>query len=192
MPLFLFYQQDEHLPGLDNHYTLWNCLANLLDPAYHLHCPRLSCPASIRCLVVSGPAFYLFRIDHRLLHNVAIQAPCETRGETPLSFVTCSRLTLPKTLYIYLGIAGLVGIAFGLGLHFLYGLLHSTLRLGSKPRVWGPTAKEHRAAWRNKKAAKEANESLMYSPSTAMDDISPKRRRGLLSQTIHEEIDSDF
>lgn len=101
-------------------------------------------------------------------------------------------LTTLQTLYIYLGVAGLVGIGFGLGLHFFYGFLHSTFHLGHDVQVRGPTAKEHRAAWRQKQAAKVALDPLMTASPIRADDSSPRGRRGLMSQTIHEEIDSDY
>ena len=85
---------------------------------------------------------------------------------------------------------GLVGLACGLALHYLMQYLTKTLRLHSQPKVRGPTAKEHRIAWRQKKAA--TVDPIYASPGIMYDESPPRGRKDLLTQVIHEEVDSDF
>lgn len=100
------------------------------------------------------------------------------------------RLKSSQTLYIYLGVASLTGIAIGLLLHFLYGFLHSSLHLATQPIVRGPTAKQYRAARRRR--AKQAYEPMLSPVPAGVSETPGRWRRGLLAQTIHEEGDSDF
>jgi len=93
-------------------------------------------------------------------------------------------------LYIYLGVGGLVGIGCGLLLHYLFSYAAKTLNLKRPEPVRGPTAKEHRVAWRKKKLA--TIDPALYSSGLKLEDSPPRGRRGLLSQTIYEEIDSDY
>jgi len=87
-------------------------------------------------------------------------------------------------------VGGLVGLACGLALHYLMQYLTKTLRLHSQPKVRGPTAKEHRIAWRQKKAA--TVDPIYASPGIMYDESPPRGRKDLLTQVIHEEVDSDF
>ncbi|GAB7347853.1 hypothetical protein MBLNU459_g5385t1 [Dothideomycetes sp. NU459] len=95
-----------------------------------------------------------------------------------------------ETLYIYLGVASLTGVAIALLLHYFYSFLHSSLHLASEPATRGPTAKQYRAARQRK--AKQAYEPLLSPVPLGVSDIPGRGRRGLLAQTIHEEGDSDF
>ncbi|KAK0285688.1 hypothetical protein LTR35_005028 [Friedmanniomyces endolithicus] len=103
-----------------------------------------------------------------------------------------------ETLYIYLGIAALVGVAIGLAQRYLYGRLSRLLRLDSKPKVSPParTAKEYREAKRREQAKAEAPlisagsrpPSYLSTPESARNGRSS---RGLLGQTIMEEMESE-
>lgn len=95
-----------------------------------------------------------------------------------------------ETLYIYLGVGGLIGVACGLLLHFLLNYMARTFNLRRAAPVRGPTAKEHRAAWRKKKLA--SVDPVLFASTLNVEDSPPRGRQGLLAQTIHEEIDSDF
>ncbi|KAF2004434.1 hypothetical protein P154DRAFT_43500 [Amniculicola lignicola CBS 123094] len=97
-----------------------------------------------------------------------------------------------ETIYIYLGIAGIIGCATGAILHFCFNILSSSLNIDTaaeaKAREKGRTVAAFREARRKKKA-----QSLGSSPvSTPTMLRGPRRQRGLLSQTIIEEEDSDF
>ncbi|KAJ4405454.1 hypothetical protein N0V91_005194 [Didymella pomorum] len=97
-----------------------------------------------------------------------------------------------ETLYIYLGTAGLVGCMTGAVLYFIFKLLSSALSIdaGSKYKPpKGRTTAEFRAARREK-------QDRMLAPSlpipVVVDKVPGRRGRGLLSQIIVEEDDSDF
>lgn len=97
-----------------------------------------------------------------------------------------------QTLYIYLGTAGLVGCMTGAVLYFIFKLLSSALSIdaGSKYKPpKGRTTAEFRAARREK-------QDRMLAPSlpipVVVDKMPGRRGRGLLSQIIVEEDDSDF
>ncbi|KAF3035643.1 hypothetical protein E8E11_004500 [Didymella keratinophila] len=98
-----------------------------------------------------------------------------------------------ETLYIYLGTAGLVGCMTGAVLYFIFKVLSSSLSIDNntskeKHRI-GRTTAEFRAARREK-------QDRMLGPSLSIpvvvDKVAGRRGRGLLSQTIVEEEDSDF
>ncbi|TKA79999.1 hypothetical protein B0A55_02088 [Friedmanniomyces simplex] len=113
-----------------------------------------------------------------------------------------------ETVYIYLGIAALVGIVLGLVQRYLSGLLFKLLRLDTKsgaPPV--RTAKEYREAKRREQAKAEAplitagplspiaSSPTQLSPSylsTSESTRKFKRSRGVLNQTIMEEMESDY
>ncbi len=104
----------------------------------------------------------------------------------------------PQTLYIYLGIAALVGVAIGLAQRYLYGRISRLLRLDSKPKASAPTrtAKEYREAKRKEQAKAEAPlisaGSLPPSYlSTSESTRKGRSSRGLLGQTIMEEMESE-
>jgi hypothetical protein len=114
-------------------------------------------------------------------------------GFTPQSEV----LTLSQTVYIYLGTAALIGCLTG-GLVFIFfKLLSSSLNIDSapvpQPRDRTRTTAEFRAARREKK--EEPVEPMDYPPActpTVLNKVVGSRRKGLLSQAIIEEEDSDF
>lgn len=104
---------------------------------------------------------------------------------------------IAQTLYIYLGIAAIVGIALGVFVSFVYNLLRKPLGLDQEPQPPGRTAKEYRIEQRKRKAKAEAPlvTAGYLSPSyLSMSDGMRKgnRGKGLLSQTIMEEVDSDY
>ncbi|KAF1850843.1 uncharacterized protein K460DRAFT_273551 [Cucurbitaria berberidis CBS 394.84] len=99
-----------------------------------------------------------------------------------------------ETIYIYLGTAGLIGCITGAILFTIFKILSSSLNIDAtsvpETRDSGPTAAEYRAARRKKK-----DESMDYSPiatPVVLSKVATPRRRGLLSQAIIEEEDSDF
>ncbi|KAI9850688.1 MAG: hypothetical protein M1838_005252 [Thelocarpon superellum] len=110
-----------------------------------------------------------------------------------------------ETLYIYLGVAAVVGILTGSILHFSSGLLIWALDLRSSTEEdLGPHVERSRAALRKKKSGPAGSLSPIGSGSRPVLDPSIKReyadwldrdrarkRDGLLSQTILEEEDDD-
>merc|ERR1712137_111528 len=99
-----------------------------------------------------------------------------------------------ETLYVYLGTASLIGCITGTVLFVIFRFLSSTLKIDTPivPREpeKGRTAAEYRAARRVKK-----EDSIDHSPSATpvvLKKVAGPRRRGLLSQAIIEEEDSDF
>jgi hypothetical protein len=104
-------------------------------------------------------------------------------------------LTILQTLYVYLGTAALVGCMTGAIIFVLFRFISSSLNIDSaivtQPRERSRTAADYRAARREKKE----EEPLDYStPSTpvVLKKIPGSRSKGLLSQAIIEEEDSDF
>ncbi|KAF2766715.1 hypothetical protein EJ03DRAFT_174048 [Teratosphaeria nubilosa] len=118
-----------------------------------------------------------------------------------------------ETLYIYLGIAALVGLGIGFGVSYVYGSLARLLRFDREPekpsRKPTRTAKHYRETKRKVKVAAETpriSSPPLSSPEivtagtispplyvSASDGIRKARRtRGLLNQIIREEADSDF
>ena len=97
-----------------------------------------------------------------------------------------------QTLYIYLGAAGLVGCMTGAILYFIFKFLSSSLSIDAnskeKPRKSRTTA-EFRVARREKQDQMLA--ASLPIP-VVVDKVPGRRGRGLLSQTIVEEEDSDL
>jgi hypothetical protein len=96
-------------------------------------------------------------------------------------------------VYVYLGTAGLIGCLTGAVLFLIFRLLSSTLNMDStivpQSEDKGRTAAAYRAARREKM------EMTKQSPSASpivLKKVAGPRRRGLLSQAIIEEEDSDF
>ncbi|RMZ69728.1 hypothetical protein GMOD_00010303 [Pyrenophora seminiperda CCB06] len=99
-----------------------------------------------------------------------------------------------ETLYVFLGTAGLVGCLTGAILFVIFKFLSSSLHLDApivpEEPTKGRTAAEYRAARRVKK-----EQMIDHSPTTTpvvLKRVPGPRRRGLLSQAIIEEEDSDF
>ncbi|EMC97079.1 hypothetical protein BAUCODRAFT_121596 [Baudoinia panamericana UAMH 10762] len=113
-----------------------------------------------------------------------------------------------ETIYIYLGVAAIVGALVGLALSYTYGSISTALHLDAKS---GParlrTARQYREA--NRKRREKAEVPLIppapSSPVTmssgqpspahlSLSDSARKTRRGkgLLNQTIIEELDSEY
>jgi hypothetical protein len=99
-----------------------------------------------------------------------------------------------QTLYVFLGIAALVGCITGTTLFVIFKFLSSTLSIDASIVPDKPaetrTAAQYRAARRAKK-----EEAVQLSPTVtpvALKKPAGPRRRGLLSQAIIEEEDSDF
>ena len=100
--------------------------------------------------------------------------------------------TTQQTLYIYLGTAGLVGCMTGAVIYFIFTFLSSSLNIDATSRAMPPkgrTTAEFRAARREKH-----HQTLAPGPPipVVLDKAPGRRGRGLLSQTIVEEEDSDF
>ena len=96
-------------------------------------------------------------------------------------------------MYIYLGSAGLIGCMTGAVLYFIFNVLSSTLNINgslkAKPRK-PRTAAEFRIEQHEKREELFSGHS---SPARVVSDRTPtSKRRGLLSQTIAEEEDSDL
>ena len=113
-----------------------------------------------------------------------------------------------QTLYIYVGIAAIVGLVIGLAVKYIYGSLTSILRLDPEPaRPISRSAREYREAKQAKKAKAEA--PLMSSGSALLENALPnpvfaghlstsdggmstgRRSKGLQTQIIMEEV-SDY
>jgi hypothetical protein len=97
-------------------------------------------------------------------------------------------------LYIYLGTAALIGCMTGAVMFIIFKIVSSGLNIDSaivpQPQHRSRTAAEFGAARREKK-----EDSLNFSPSSTpvvLKKVSGSRRKGLLSQAIMEEEDSDF
>ena len=90
----------------------------------------------------------------------------------------------------------MVGIIGGLLISYIYSTLHGALRLDAQPEPPRKTrtAKQYRESKRKEKAQAEA--PLMSSGYMSLSDgMSIGRQRGskgLLAQTIMEEMDSDY
>jgi hypothetical protein len=99
-----------------------------------------------------------------------------------------------QTLYVYLGTAALIGCITGGVIFIFFKFLSSFLNIDSalapQPRDRIRTTADFRAARREKK-----EESIHPSPASTpvvLKKASGTRRRGLFSQIIIEEEDSDF
>jgi hypothetical protein len=97
-------------------------------------------------------------------------------------------------LYIYLGTAALIGSMTGAVIFIIFKFISSSLNIDSaivpRPHDWARTTAEFRAARRDKKEV-----SKDFSPPSTpvvLKKASGSRRKGLLSQAIIEEEDSDF
>ncbi len=128
----------------------------------------------------------------------AVQVSGEVRGKLKNVSLSKRKLIFPsQTLYIYLGIGALVGGALGLLLAFVSGSLQGPLGLNSKPEDSGRTAKQYRQDKRKKKAT---SGTPFLSPGysspnqISMSDSSRRssRGKGVIGQTIMEELDSDY
>ena len=110
---------------------------------------------------------------------------------------------LNQTLYVYLGIAALVGGALGLLIYLLFNSLSDILGLRSSPTTaddasTGRTAKQYREERRKQKAKAEAPLMSPGYHSPGYGSLSDGMRKGnrvgkgLISQTIMEEMESDY
>ncbi|KAK5111220.1 hypothetical protein LTR62_005248 [Meristemomyces frigidus] len=107
------------------------------------------------------------------------------------------------TLYIYLGIAALIGLGIGLAMRYLYQSLTGALHLDRTTQLPpARSAKEYREAklWKKEQAFAPNLTSATHSPGqlssayfSTSDGMSKTRRgKGLLDQTITEEMESDY
>jgi hypothetical protein len=99
-----------------------------------------------------------------------------------------------QTVYVFLGTAGLIGCLTGAILFAIFKVLSSSLSIDQtvvpQPREKGRTAAEFRAARHVKR-----EEIIVHSPTATpvvLKKVAGPRRRGLLSQAIIEEEDSDL
>ncbi|KAF1974646.1 hypothetical protein BU23DRAFT_97116 [Bimuria novae-zelandiae CBS 107.79] len=95
-----------------------------------------------------------------------------------------------ETIYIWVGVAGLIGCIAGAGLFLLFTFITSVFKIDgaaeARSKAKGRTMKEFRAARRGKK------EPHTQSPSgPRIDRVAALRRRGLTAQPILEE-ESEF
>ncbi|KAF2012574.1 hypothetical protein BU24DRAFT_254689 [Aaosphaeria arxii CBS 175.79] len=103
-----------------------------------------------------------------------------------------------ETIYIYLGIASLIGFAAGAALYVTFHVLSTTLRIDTateledRKHANARTIEAYRAE-RKSKRRRSGKDVLSISPTiTSGEAVMARRQRGLLSQTIIEEEDSDF
>jgi hypothetical protein len=103
-------------------------------------------------------------------------------------------LTILQTLYIYLGTAALIGCLTGAVIFIIFKLISSSLNLDSaivpQPQDRERTTAEFRAARREKK--QDATDFSLASTPVVVKRVPGSRKKGLLSQAIMEEEDSDF
>jgi hypothetical protein len=96
-----------------------------------------------------------------------------------------------QTLYVFLGTAGLIGCLTGGIIFTVYKFLSSSLNIdGTIAREKGRTTAGYRAQRRVKR-----EDMVDHSPRATpvvLKKVAGPRRRGLLSQAIIEEEDSDF
>ncbi|GME53702.1 hypothetical protein GTA08_BOTSDO09251 [Neofusicoccum parvum] len=98
-----------------------------------------------------------------------------------------------ETLYVYLGVAGIVGVTAGGILYFSFSVLKSAFNLDSYDEISGVTAAEYRAARHKKKAEQGYSGAPVLTDSPGhLKESGLLKRRDLLSQTILEEDDSDY
>jgi hypothetical protein len=103
-------------------------------------------------------------------------------------------LTQLQTLYIYLGTAALIGCLTGVVIFIIFKLISSTLNIDSaiipQPQDRARTTAEFRAARLEKK--QDARDLSPASTPIVVKRVPGSRKKGLLSQAIMEEEDSDF
>ena len=107
---------------------------------------------------------------------------------------------MPKTMFIYLGVAAAIGLTTGLILHFSSSLLVSVFNLTADPEETGRSAASVRAAHEQRKL-EQAWERIPTNGESGVLRIDPEMEKfaewlekgdqGLLGQTILEEDDSD-
>ncbi|KAF2868531.1 hypothetical protein BDV95DRAFT_500804 [Massariosphaeria phaeospora] len=97
-----------------------------------------------------------------------------------------------ETIYIYLGIAGLIGCLTGALLYLAFRFLSSTLQINGTSKHNKPEEGRTAAEFRVARGEKKAETTDVSSTPTLLKRGTVPRRRGLLSQTIIEEEDSDF
>ncbi|KAF2811486.1 uncharacterized protein BDZ99DRAFT_440359 [Mytilinidion resinicola] len=96
-----------------------------------------------------------------------------------------------ETIYIYLGVAGVIGSITGLILFACFNFLSALLRIDAAPedtQAKGMTAASYRAARRRKQAIQPI---YPLSPTVLKEEVTGPHRN-LLAQTIVEEEDSDL
>ncbi|OCK84810.1 hypothetical protein K432DRAFT_288118 [Lepidopterella palustris CBS 459.81] len=106
----------------------------------------------------------------------------------PFQFQLLKRI---ETIYIYLGIAGLIGFMTGGILYLCFNFLSSALNIdpaAEEAQAKWRTAASYRAARRRKKM--QSLDHLLGPTMIKEEGVQPQK--GLLSQTIIEEEDSDF
>ncbi|KAF2171106.1 hypothetical protein M409DRAFT_64062 [Zasmidium cellare ATCC 36951] len=114
-------------------------------------------------------------------------------------FTLAARL---ETIYIYLGVAAIVGLLGGLFMRGIYNTVKSILHLDARPEPKLRSAKQYREEKRKQKMKVELPPLLSpghlspgpLSPGylSLSDSARKGKQKGLLAQTIMEEEDSDF
>jgi hypothetical protein len=156
----------------------YNILAFIVLPLIHLE------GAILRVLSLPFTMKWLERIE--VNHK-----PILLRADVPQG---SKEAKCVQTLYVFLGTAGLIGCLTGAIIFAIFKFLSSSLNIDRtivpEPRETGRTTARYRAQRRVKR-----EEMIDHSPRTTpvvLKKVAGPRRRGLLSQAIIEEEDSDF
>ena len=156
-------------------------------------------------LVAVSPILHLLQY---LLHALALPLRILARFEVGFHRCNILKLNVSQTLYIYLGVATVVGVVTGSILHFSSNIIISALDLRSKleekaPKVGGSlhasrtTPASSLDAWSpavsRSKAASSSRASIDPSMKREyadwLDRDRARKREGLMAQTILEEDD---
>ncbi|KAI9661760.1 MAG: hypothetical protein M1821_008999 [Bathelium mastoideum] len=140
---------------------------------------------------------WLYKVIKPLYHVLVFFAlPFIYLGRFMLFLISWPFFVLAKfeTLYIYIGVASLVGIATGTVIYGILQILSSALHLESEestPEMPKRTVASYRAARRKRKEQNSIGTASppVYITKSEREGSTPL---GLLSQTILEENDSDF
>ena len=170
-------------------------------PTLHIPPSAITSASLPRC--AHHPSGPLCRV--RLL--VAFSLPCEVRGrERKRMDRMLEILTTSQTLYIFFGVAALVGIVTGTGLHYASGFMASVLNIDSRAEERQVRSVAEYRAKRQEKRKKEARSPVL--PEIGLSQPKPggamreeysewlkqnkgvRRKKGVIPSTILEEDDS--
>ncbi|KAI9714903.1 MAG: hypothetical protein M1820_000192 [Bogoriella megaspora] len=141
--------------------------------------------------------FWLYRAVRPVYHALAfLVLPVVYVGHFLQYLVTLPFYFLAQfeTLYIYLGVASLVGLVTGVTVYVILQLISSVFGLYAeeeKSELPKRTVASYRAARRKKKLG-NVRDSIMSPVYLSRSEKESNTHLGLLSQTILEEDDSDF
>ncbi|OJD31585.1 uncharacterized protein BKCO1_4600023 [Diplodia corticola] len=155
--------------------------ALLLAVPYYL----LVVPASI-VLTILSPLYYALQF---VLLPFIYLAHFVCRAVV-FPFVVVAKL---ETLWVYLGVAGIVGGTTGGILYLSFGVLKTALNLDSRDEFSGTTAAEYRAARRKKKASQgNIGASVSTDSSGRLRETALLKKRDLLAQSIMKEDGAEY